>query len=84
MTDKKICNIEPKMAEVYPNGVIYIKPCGVRYSERHEVHCEKFANRTCEYMALEHIKRQQKDATEIDEILNDFYGGCLEHRRCKE
>lgn len=74
---KSICNIEPIRAEVYNNGIIYIKPCKVRYSEREEVHCEKYTDRTCEYMALKHIERQQKEAeTLADEILNDFYGGC--------
>jgi hypothetical protein len=77
MTDK-ICKIEPTRAIVYENGkpIVYVLPCGVRYTAKHEVHCSKFGDRTCEYMALEHIKRQQTESELVDEILSDFYGGC--------
>lgn len=60
---KKICNIEPKRIIIPENGsdLIYIKPCGVRYTDKHEVHCKKFEERTCEYMALDYIKKQQEE-----------------------
>jgi hypothetical protein len=68
--DKKICKIEPKRAIVYENGspIVYVKPCNVKYTDKHEVHCKKWEERTCEYMALEHVKRQQS--------LDDVITGC--------
>jgi hypothetical protein len=78
MTDK-ICTIKPKRAIVYENGrdITYVKPCGVKYLDKHEVHCSKYGDRTCEYMALEHVKKQQNEAEEIARsLLDDFYGGC--------
>ena len=75
MTDKKICKIEPTRAEVFENGIVYVKPCGVKYTDKHEVHCKKYADRNCEYMLKEHIKRQHEE-TIADEILNDLFGGC--------
>jgi uncharacterized membrane protein YheB (UPF0754 family) len=76
---EKICKIEPKRAIIPENGsdVIYVLPCGVKYTEKHEVHCSKYEDRTCEYMVLKHIKKQQEEVeTIVDEIIKDFYGGC--------
>ena len=67
---EKICNIEPTRAEVYQNGIRYVKPCGVKYSERHEVHCVKYKDRTCEYIVKNHITQQQ-----IEEYLLADLGG---------
>jgi hypothetical protein len=58
---KEICDLEPKRAIIPENGsdVIYVKPCGIKYTEHHEVHCNKYKDRTCEYLALKHIEQQQ-------------------------
>jgi hypothetical protein len=58
---KSVCKIQPIRAEIYENGVLYQKPCGLKYSTE-EVHCEKYHDRTCEYMALKHINQQQLEA----------------------
>ena len=79
MTEGKVCKVEPKRAIVYENGkpIVYVLPCGVKYTTNHEVHCSKWEERTCEYMVLEHVKKQQADAEEIARsLLDDFYGGC--------
>ena len=56
----KICNIQPTRAIVgYSRELIFVKPCGVKYTEKHEVHCKRFEERDCEYMALKHINQQQ-------------------------
>ena len=66
MTDK-VCKVEPKRAIVYENGspIVYVLPCGVRYSDKHEVHCSKFSERTCEYLVLEHITEQQEEEEQL-------------------
>ena len=57
---KPICKIQPIRAEIYENGVLYQKPCGLKYSTE-EVHCEKYTNRTCEYMMYKLITDQQEE-----------------------
>ena len=65
----KICNIEPVRAIIgYSREIIYVKPCGVKYTDKHEVHCQKYADITCEYMALKHINQQQIE----DYLLKDL------------
>jgi hypothetical protein len=56
---EKICKINPIRGEVYENGIQWVLPCGVKYTDRHEVHCVKYKERTCEYLALNHINQQQ-------------------------
>ena len=62
ITMKEVCNITPTRAEVYENRIIYFKPCGVKYSDKHEVHCEKYANGMCEYIVKKHIEQQQLES----------------------
>ena len=58
----KVCTIEPTRAIVgYSHELIFVKPCGVRYTDRHEVHCSKFEDRTCEYMAKKMITEQYEE-----------------------
>ena len=74
MTMTKVCNIEPIRAIVYENAIQFVKPCGVKYIEgamkKEEVHCKKYEDRTCEYMAKKHIEQQQ-----IEEYLLADLGG---------
>ena len=61
--DKKICKVKPTRAIVYENGhsLVYVLPCGVKYTDKHEVHCGKWERRECEYMMLETIEKQKKE-----------------------
>jgi len=58
---KSVCKISPKKIEVYANGHLNVKPCGVKYSEYEEVHCDKYTDRTCEYMMLKVISEQEEE-----------------------
>ena len=61
----KICKLKPTRGEVYDNGILLIKPCGIKYSEGTEIECDRYAGRTCKYMLYHHIDQQQLEAYKI-------------------
>jgi hypothetical protein len=65
--DKSVCHVEPIRAEVYQNGIVYVKPCKVKYTDKHEVHCDKYPY-DCEYVVKNYIQSQMEDYEEPETL----------------